>query len=331
MDKHWNYLGNQWAVSLLRGQIEHDALRHAYLFTGPAGVGRRSLALRLAQAVNCEQPPANGQYCNQCRACKGIAKMQHPDLHLIALQEGDRKIKIDAVRAVRRSLALTPYEANMQIALFINFDLATEQAANALLKTLEEPSERVLLLLTAESSESLPATIASRCEVLRLRTLPREQLSQDLLAIGDTEKDKAELAARLSGGRPGLANRLLKNEEEMLQRKEWVEDLMALISADRLERFAYADGAAKDRDSLNSRLEIWLGFWREILLSKHNQKAEIIYFEQQNDFAVLLKRLKKGEITDFVEKLQTTLQALKGNVNTRLTMESLVLSMPKLT
>jgi DNA polymerase-3 subunit delta' len=249
---------------------------------------------------------------------------------LIELQDGDRKIKIDAVRAVRRSLALSPYESKFQIALFINFDLATEQAANAILKTLEEPSDRVLLLITADSAESLPSTIASRCEVIRLRTLQHDQLSQDLLSFDAGDKNKTELAARMSGGRPGLAINLINNEEEMHQRQEWVDDLINLIGADHVARFAYADEAAKDRESLNERLEIWLSFWRDLLLSKHNQAAEISYLGQQSNVAPLKEKLKKKEMTDFLEILQNSLLALQGNVNTRLTMESLLLSLPKL-
>src|SRR3972149_10096270 len=140
MAASWNLLTHHWAVDLLRGQLAAGQLRHAYLFTGPAGVGRRTLALRLAQAQNCTNPPAPAEFCGVCRACRGFASMQHPDLLLLKVEDGDREIKVDAVRELNRSLSRTPLEARFQVALLLGFEQANDNAKNALLKTLEEPN-----------------------------------------------------------------------------------------------------------------------------------------------------------------------------------------------
>lgn len=163
----WRILGHRWAVDLLAEHTAHGGLRHAYLFTGPSGVGRRTLALRLAQAVNCLQPPTPGGLCGACAACTRLEKMQHPDLAVIQAEQVGGTLKVDQVRELQRSLSLAPYEANYRVALMLRFEEAHPGAANALLKTLEEPAPKVLILLTAESVESLLPTIVSRCELLQ--------------------------------------------------------------------------------------------------------------------------------------------------------------------
>jgi DNA polymerase-3 subunit delta' len=166
---NWNLLGHEWAVQLLSGQLERNSLRHAYLITGPAGVGRRTLALSLAQAVNCPTPLAPGFPCQTCRTCSQIARQQHPDLAIIQAEEVGGTLKVDQVRELQRSLNLAPYQARYRVALLLRFEEAHPSAANALLKTLEEPASQVILILTASSPDALLPTVVSRCEVFRLR------------------------------------------------------------------------------------------------------------------------------------------------------------------
>ena len=238
------HLGHQWAVDLLAEHAAHGGLRHAYLFTGPSGVGRRTLALRLAQAVNCLQPPVPGQPCGTCSACTRLEKMQHPDLAMIQAEQAGGTLKVDQVRELQRSLSLAPYEAKYRVALLLRFEEAHASAANALLKTLEEPAPKVLLLLTAESVESLLPTIVSRCEVLRLRPLPVADAAEGLQRWGIPAAE-AQLLAHLSGGRPGYARRLHEHPELLEQRQGWLNELVSLLGSSRVERFAYARAAAK--------------------------------------------------------------------------------------
>ncbi len=183
MRMQWNFIGQEWAVDLLRKHITRNTTRQAYLFTGPQGIGRRTLALRFAQALNCQNPPAPGEACGTCRACKGILKEEQADLSVIRRNPERTRILIEQVRDLQHTLALAPYESKTRIALLVNFQEATEDAQNALLKVLEEPPDRVILILTAESAESLLPTISSRCEQIRLRPLKPAELASALQGV----------------------------------------------------------------------------------------------------------------------------------------------------
>src|SRR5678816_1638965 len=117
MMNNWNLVGHEWAVDMLKKHVIHGTMRHAYLFAGPPGIGRRTLALRFAQALNCPSPLEPGAPCGQCRDCKQIEAMQHIDLHILQAvdEEGKPRIggtlKVDQIRDVRRLLSYKPYQS----------------------------------------------------------------------------------------------------------------------------------------------------------------------------------------------------------------------------
>jgi DNA polymerase III subunit delta' len=204
MTTNWNIIGNEWAMEMLKKHVTRDTTRHAYLFAGPPGLGRRTLALRFAQALNCQTPLEPGVPCGQCRDCKQIFAMQHADLTVVQSESEGAVLKVDQIREARRTLVLKPYQAKYRVALFLRFQEANDNAANALLKTLEEAPSYAVLILTADTPEQLLPTIVSRCEVVRLRPLRVEDVQSELETRG-LETGKARLIAHLSGA--GLATR----------------------------------------------------------------------------------------------------------------------------
>ncbi len=328
MSANWDLLGHEWAVQLLKGQIAGGRLRHAYLFTGPDGVGRRTLALRLAQALNCTNPPAPGEFCGECRACRGFAAAQHADLLPLERLEGDREIKVDAVRELSRSLSRTPLEARVQVALLLNFQEASEEAANALLKTLEEPNPSVLLCLSAPDADSLPATIVSRCELLRLRPLSNEQLAKALQVRLKLASDQAILLAGLSDGLPGKALRLHEDAAALEQRATWLDSGEQLLSASRVQRFAFAEKTSKDREALRAQLLVWLSFWRDVVLLAARSSAALSNPDRAQQVSALAEKLPLLAAQGALTAIERTLAQLNTNVNARLAMEVLLLELP---
>ena len=320
---NWDLLGHEWAVTLLQNHLKSDRLRHAYLFTGPQGVGRRALALRFIQALYAP----DHVYDPDSRVSQQVAAMQHPDMSVVARQEGDSVIKIEAVRELQHTLSLSPYMAPYRIALLLNFEEANANAANALLKTLEEPPGRVILLVTAESAESLLPTIVSRCEVLRLRPMKVDDLAQGLTARG-IEGEQARLLAHVSGGKPEYALHLAKNPEILEQRAEWLTDLQTLISARRVERFAYAEKLSKEKENFLPLMLVWLAYWRDVLLTVSGSSAPLTNQDRAEEIRTLAAKLDLAAAKDVVLALENKLGEMRTNVNTRLAAEALMLQIP---
>ena len=328
----WNILGNEWAVEMLQTHIRNDQVRHAYLFCGPRGVGRRSLALRFAQALNCPQPPRPGEPCGTCRTCTLTERMQHPDLSVLVAETEGGSIKIDPVRNLQHTLSLSPFEARYRVALLLRFHEATPNAQNALLKTLEEPAERVILLLTADSPESVLPTIASRCEMLRLHRLPLEKLSAALETRWGIPAGEADLLAHVSGGRPGVALRLHHNPDEMEQRHAWLDDLSRMLGSTRRERFTYAAQLTKDRDreKLLGVFQVWLSYWRDVMLVASGSSAPLTNQDRAEEVHRLGKTLDLPSATTRTQHMEQAIGNLGKNANMQLLTEVLLLDWPKI-
>lgn len=331
---NWDMLGHEWAVSLLKEHLAQNRLRQAYLITGPPGIGRRTLALRLAQALNCPQPLAAGEPCRTCRTCKQIERMQHPDLAVVQAEQRGGTLKVDQIRDLQHSLSLAPYEARYRIGLFLRFEEAHPSASNALLKTLEEPPPQVVMILTAQNAESLLPTIVSRCEVLRLRPLPAEQVRLGLQERWNLPAEQAQLLGPISGGRPGYAMHLHQEPESMEQRQAWLDDMRRLVGCSRVERFAYAEAITKwkdkdqDKEKLRETLLVWISFWRDIFLRAADSAASIANLDRSEPIDDLAARCGLEAARSTLSALERTLNLLDGNINPRLAVEVLMLDLP---
>lgn len=327
MNNNWNLIGHEWAVDMLKKHVIHGTTRHAYLFAGPPGLGRRTLALRFAQALNCESPSQPGIPCGECRNCKQITAMQHPDLTVIHAEAEGGTMKVDQIRDARRTLTLKPYSANFRVALFLRFHEANDSASNALLKTLEEAPSYAVLILTADNPEQLLPTIISRCEVLRLRPLQVEQVQQALEDKG-FETNQSRLIAHLSGGRFGYARRLLESDALLAEREERLNDLQGLISASRVEKFSYADKLSRDKDAMRRVILIWLSYWRDVMLRTAQAATPLVNVDRNLEIEEIAHRMDLSSARLVVNELETTLEKMEKNVNSRLLAEVLLLDLP---
>ena len=328
MTNHWNVLGHDWAVDMLHQQVVRGEIRHAYLFCGPPGLGRRTLALRLAQALNCPTPIAAGVPCRECRECKQIDAMRYADMNVIQAESEGGTLKVDQVREVQHSLSLKPFQGKYRIAIFLRFQESNDNAANALLKTLEEAPSYAVLILTADNPEQLLPTIVSRCEILRLHPLPIAAIEADLVERG-VEAERARLLAHISGGRPGYARRLVEDASLLETREERLNDLQKLLPAPRVEKFSYAEKLSRDKDSMRRVILIWLSYWRDVMLRAARAETPLVNIDRNMEIEFLAGRLDLSTSRRVVNDLESALEKMERNVNARLLAEVLLLDWPK--
>jgi len=326
----WDFIGNEGAVNLLGAQIRTGHVRHAYLFSGPSGVGRRTLALRLAQALNCPQPDAKGRPCRVCRVCRQIENMQHADLFVVQAEKEGGTLKVDQVRELQQRLSTHPYEGQYKIALLLRLEEAHLSAMNALLKTLEEPNPNVVIFLTCDNLENLLPTIVSRCEIIRLHPMSFDRLKLDLQTKTGVSEDNATLYAHLSGGRPGLALRMLDDPSVLQERNASLQELAGLANSGVVDRFARADKISKDKDRLRLMFIYWLSLWRDILLKNRGASDRIINLDWSKSMADAAEHLSPQIILQNVNALERAIGLLDRNVNQRLILETFLLDLPRI-
>lgn len=326
----WSILGHEWAADLLANHIASGNVRHAYLFCGPPGIGRRTLALRFIQALTCLQPPAPGESCGVCRMCEQNAREQQADLHVIRMADEASTIKVEQIRELERVLSLAPYQARYRIALLLGFEKATPGAQNALLKTLEEAPQKVILLLTADSPDNLLPTIVSRCEVLRLRPMGVDLLAEKLTAEHRIPPDQANVIAHVSGGRPGMALNLAGNNDLWDERKLWLDYLHAALSGGIIERFALAERTSRDKNKLREGMRIWLTYWRDLMLASSGAHAPLTNLDYTEALQQVAQQIDFSTARRCAAALEESLEGVELSLNPRLLVEVTLLDWPRI-
>jgi len=258
--------------------------------------------------------------------------MAYPDLSVLAPEEGHKDILIDQVRGLQHTLALAPYSASYRIALLPDFQRATMQAANALLKTLEEPQDKVVLLLTADALENLLPTIVSRCEVIRLRPASIDSAQNFLETEMGVSMELAKLAAHLSSGRIGAAIDMVKNPEALSRRRDHLREFLNLLPAKRYERFSLAAKLTRNyqtaRENVAEVLPIWLSYWRDVFVRASGASLPLVNIDLELQVERTASQVDVSIARSLVVAHEQALEQLDAYANAQLLVETLMLQWP---
>lgn len=328
----WNIIGHQTAIAFLKEHTKVGKTRHAYLITGPDGVGKRTLALAFVKALNCQNPPADGEFCGECTSCRQIDNEQYSDLAVVQPEKG-RDLRIEQIRALQQSLALAPYQSRYRTVLLMDFQKATASASNALLKSLEEPPQRAMLILTADAAENVLPTISSRCEVIRLKPSSVNDAVEGLKAHFSLEPKEAIRLAHRSSGRIGTALSFARDEKADMLYTANLEKLLELLPLSKRGRLAWAETAAKQkttlRDVLAYLLPVWLNFWRDCLIVKAEAELPLVNLEWHDQITQTAGLVAISDLQRLLAMHEKALDQLESYVNARLILEYLLINLPR--
>ena len=330
---------------MLQRSLETGSLAHAYLFAGPAHVGKMTLALNLAQALNCEaveprpdEVGTQGRPCGECLSCLKIASGKHADVQVMELngeasEENRTKIAVSQIEDLQHSVSLPPFEGKCKVFIIDGAEFFSTGAANRLLKTLEEPVGRVVFILLAVDEKLLLPTIVSRCQRLELFLMSPILIEDALKTKWHIEPEKAKLLSRLAHGCLGWAVSSARDDSLVQQRAESLEKLIDIITADSEERFAYAAQMAtqfsQNRGLIYARLDLWLDWWRDLLIVKAGSVDSITNIDRLETLSDMAGGLSLAQIRAFIQSIRSAGLQLRQNANPRFVLDVLMLDIPE--
>jgi len=319
-------IGHKKIWQFLENSYKTDRLSHAYLFLGEESLGKRKLAKEFIKLINCKD--SKGEPCQVCRSCQDIEKEVHPDFTVIEPEkpssakatEGKQEIKISQIRKLQHSLSLRSYSAKYKSVIINECQSLNQEAYSCLLKTLEEPSGRTILILISSTADSLPKTILSRVEQIKFQSVDRGEI-ENYFKKESIKENLAKEISSASAGKPGLAINYSKSPEILEKEKALISDLIKMKKSSLATRFQYAKDLVEKQD-LGGAIKIWTKFLRNLLLFKVGSGQNQIYqdfYKDADDFSV--QKIKKvlNLFINFNLLISTT------NANSRLALETLMI------
>ncbi len=333
-------------IRILTAFLQKGTIPHALLFTGIEGVGKERAAVALAMACNCAENqtgsdservdirpsdhsntsrPFTTKPCGNCKSCRKIESDYHPDI--IRLKPSGPFIKIDQIRTLCQTLAMKPYEAEMRVVIISDAQAMNPAAGNALLKMLEEPPGRTILILVAAHTSDLLPTIVSRCLHIRFNPISRINLTSVLVREHGIDSADAAVIATMAGGSVSKALRMYRTH--WIKRRYWLISELDSLSAGSVNRLlAFGDQLAKNKDDLPDALDMLKSWLRDLVIAKLHPDRML-----NHDLASNLQQVsQKMSLTSLLSKfetIQSAQNAIQAGTNIRLAMESMVLKLSR--
>lgn len=331
----WSIIGHSNIVSYLQNNLANGKVSHAYLFVGPRHLGKTLVAQNFINSLVCENlHQGKGLVpCGQCQCCQQVANRLHPDIFWVEREINEKKgklkknISIEQMRELQNKLSLHSFLNSYKVAVINEAESLNQEAANSLLKTLEEPTPKTVIILLATSIYSLPRTIVSRCQIIKFLPVSEKEIFEHLKSL-KVERKKAKVLTALAAGLPGKAINYLKEPETYTDFSQQIKQLIFLMQADINDRFKTVGEliSGNDADALKDILVSWTKVLRDLILIKNSIPSLISNLNLTSDLTKLAQNYKSDDLLKMVLGINLAKRYLAANVNPRLILENLVLT-----
>jgi len=332
----WPLIGNEHITEFLSRSLSSGAVGGAYIFTGPDSLGKTTAALYFARSLLC-QGKGNKLPCLTCPACNQFknqtdidAESVHGDFSFVKRAEDKKNISIEQIRDLIRILNMSSFLDSYKIGIIKGADSLSLEAANALLKTLEEPKKKVIIILIAANPENLPATIASRSRILNFKLVETDMIYDYLIKKYKVGRSQAKHLSRLSAGRPALAVKFWEDKEFYEEYLNRAKVFLNFFSQDLNQRLSSLDNlfgkrisAQEARQETGLILEIWQSLTRDFLLLEWEQNFLTRHEVLLDELEKIKPKIRKDIALNLVDKLEQARAYLGANVTPKLVLEDL--------
>ncbi|MGV8057080.1 MAG: DNA polymerase III subunit delta' [Smithellaceae bacterium] len=313
--------GHERQISILKKAIAQGRVGHAYLFSGINATGKRTLSGEFAKALNCDNADNLYGACGKCSSCLKAQHSNHSDM--IFIEADGQFIRINAIREIQERMKFKPLEGRWRVIIIDDADKMNDPAANALLKTLEEPSASNILILISARPYSMPSTIISRCRHMRFNPLPATVITRFLMEQKGMDQQKSSLLAELSGGSIGKALEL-DQENIAAYRAEIMQLLMNTRKDDPVSLLNLASNFSQDKKKIKQGLDIISSCFRDALIFKETGKNEMLINSDKFPFIEgLAQKLSGEQILQNIFSIEKAWKTIEQNVNKTLTLETM--------
>lgn len=330
---NWPLIGNRHIFEFLAKGLANKNISGSYIFTGPSSIGKTTAAYYFARSLVCQASDQLVLPCGQCSACQEAAKGIHGDIYLIKKAADKKNISIEQIRDFIRSLGLSSFLNSYKIGIIENAETLSEGAVNALLKTLEEPKTKVVIILTVTDFEVLPKTIISRSQILRFQPVKSDLIHDDLIKNHGAQRSQAKNFSRLAAGRPALALKFLENKEYYENYKTNIQTFVKLLNPDMNERFKTIENilgkSARGQESVElagRMIDVWQNLARDLMLLELALADLVQHQAFAKELATVKNELSLRSILNLIGVLKQAKEYLANNVNSKLALESVAAS-----
>ncbi|EOD01059.1 DNA polymerase III subunit delta' [Caldisalinibacter kiritimatiensis] len=315
-------IGQEKIVKNLQSAIKNNSIAHSYLFEGPESIGKSKLGKAFAKTLLCKE---NGvEPCDKCSSCIKIDSGNHPDLFIVG--PSGNSFKKEQVDEIQRNMRILPYEGNRKVFILEDIQKMTQEAENGFLKTLEEPPEYAIIIMTVTNSYSILPTIVSRCQIIKFNPVQNNKIEQVLVNKYNKSSEEARFIASFSNGIVGKAIKLAESEDFKNLREEVISVINDTLNSDKFRVFSISQFFEQNKEYIDDILDMMLIWFRDLLIVKEMADAKFVINKDKTDILNDQSlKLSRSKLHDIIEEVKKTKNNIASNVNYQLAIEVMLL------